>query len=109
MNLRELAPKFCREAGHETVQWGLAIKVLKRIFTAFPWWDDKDVLRVARMAYIENGRRPVVLYRLSPANARRLYALAEETGDGRFYDARESSQAARVFEYLMKAAEKKGQ
>lgn len=101
MNLRELAPKFSRETGHETVQWGLAIKVLKRLFTAFPFWDSEDALRVARMACIEKGG-PVALHMLTPANARRLFELAEKTKNGRWYDQNESVHAARVYEYLKK-------
>jgi hypothetical protein len=103
INLKNLVPKFCKEAGHATVQWGFAIKVLKRIFTAFPFWDEEDVLRVARMARIE-ARGPVALHRLSPANARRLHELADTTRDGRYYDPDESPEAVRLYRLLKRKA-----
>jgi hypothetical protein len=104
INIKSLVPKFVKEAGHETVQWGLTIKVLKRIFTAFPFWDEEDALRVARMARIE-AKGPIALHHLSPANVRRLHELADKTHDGRYYDPNESPETVRLYRLLKRKAE----
>lgn len=102
MNIRDIIPKFCKEAGHEDVQWGLAGQVLKRLLTANPWWEEMDVLRVAHMARLTNQGKAVPLHKFTPRAAKYLYELFAKTKGGELYDSKEAPSTVSAYNIMMK-------